>query len=72
MAAEGGGAAGLDRLERPTLDGHEAVRATIRVAMGTYDVRELQSRTDARDRRAPWGHGAHDSGQRDDRRRAVE
>ena len=53
MAAEGGGATGLDRLESPTLDGGEAMRATIRVAMGAHDVGELQSRTDARDRRAP-------------------
>ena len=60
MAPEGGGAASLDRLESPALDGGEAARATKRVAMGAHDVRELQSRTDARDRRARW-HGAHRS-----------
>ena len=58
MPAEHGGAAGLDRVERPVLDGREAMRATIHVTMGAHDVRELESRTDARDRRARW-HGAH-------------
>ena len=58
MAPEGGGAASLDRLESPALDGGQAARATKRVAMGAHDVRELQSRTDVRDRRARW-HGAH-------------
>ena len=58
MPAECGGAAGLDRVKRPTLDGDEAVRSTIRVAMGAQDVREFESRTDARDRRARE-HGAH-------------
>jgi hypothetical protein len=58
MPAEHGGATGLDRVESPVLDRGEAVRSTIRVAMGAHDVRELQSRTDARDRRARW-HGAH-------------
>ena len=58
MAAEGGGAAGLDRVERAVLHGREAVRVTIRIALGAHDVRELQSRTDGRDCRAR-GHGAH-------------
>jgi hypothetical protein len=58
MAAEGGRAAGLDRVERPVLDGGEAMRTAIRVAVGAHDVRELQSRTDGRDRRASR-HGAH-------------
>jgi len=58
MPAEDGGAAGLDRAQHSLLDGGEAVRATVRVAMGAHDVRELHSRTDDRDRRAHW-HGAH-------------
>lgn len=53
MAAEDGGTAGRDRLERPTLDGDEAVRTTIRVAMGADDVSEFESRPPARDRRVP-------------------
>ena len=58
MAAEDSGAAGLDRLESPVLDGGEAVRTPIRGAMGAHDLRELQSKTDGRARRAQ-GHGAH-------------
>ncbi len=58
MPAEDGGAAGLDGVESPLLDGGEAVRATIRLAMSAHDVRELQSRTAPRDRRARR-HGAH-------------
>ena len=58
MPAEDGGAAGLDGVERPTLDPGQTVRALIRVAMRAHDIRELQSTTAARDRRAPW-HGAH-------------
>src|SRR5262245_30753274 len=45
MSAERGGAASLNRVERPALDGGQAVRATIRLAVGTHDVRELESRT---------------------------
>ena len=58
MPAEDGGAAGLDRVERSALDGREAVRPTKHVALGAHDVREFESRTDARDRRAR-GHGTH-------------
>jgi hypothetical protein len=47
VPAEDGGATGLDRVERSVLDGRETVRATIGVAVGAHDVRELQSRTDA-------------------------
>jgi hypothetical protein len=58
MPAENGGAAGRDRPERHVLDLREAVRATIPVAVRSQDVRELEPRPDARDRRA-LGHGAH-------------
>ena len=58
MAAEGGGAAGLDRVESPALDGGQTVRSPIHVAMGAHDRREFQSRTDARACRARR-HGAH-------------
>ena len=58
MTAEDSGAAGLDRMESPVLDGGEAVRATLRNAMGAHDVREFQSRTDGRARRGQWhAHG---------------
>jgi hypothetical protein len=58
MAAEDGGAAGLDGVERPTLDPGQTMRSPIRLAMRAHDIRELQSTPDAGDRRAPW-HGAH-------------
>ena len=52
------------------LDGGEAMRPPLRVAVGAHNVRQLEPRD--RDRRAPRGHGAHDSDRRKDRRRAVE
>ena len=57
MPAEGGGAAGRDRPDRPMLDRGESMRARIRLAMGAHDVGQFQPR-DAGDRRAR-GHGAH-------------
>lgn len=71
MAAEGGGAAGLDRSERSMLHSGEAVRTVIRRAVRAHDVRQLKP-WERRDCRAPWGHGAHHSSRREDRWRAVE
>ena len=64
MPAERSGAAGLDREESPVLDRGQTMLLTVGRAMRADDVRQLQSGGRDRDRRAPRGHGAHDSASR--------